>query len=88
MPSASLPTLQVDKIIIGPSPVDNPSLLVLSVDGVNYGQSYDIEETGYQRRIFPAYNADSGIIELVSIGIAHGVDMPTTTLNNVSVQVI
>lgn len=88
MPTAPLPTLRVDTIYLGPSPVVNPSSLMLKVDDVVYGATYDWVYDNYERRIFPVYNAQDNSISLVSIGYAHGDNMPTTTLSNVEVLAI
>ena len=88
MPSAPIPTLQVQKSDMGLSPVANPTSLVLKVNGVLYGDAYDFEQTNYTRRIFPVYDSTDGHIYLQSIDYAHGSDMPTTTLTNVEVLII
>lgn len=88
MPSASIPTLQTNTVLIGTSPISNPTSLLLKIGGVIYGDAYDLVNTNYTRRIFPTYNATNGNIYITSIDIAHGTNMPTTTLSNVEVLVI
>ena len=88
MPSASIPTLQVQKTDLGLSPVSNPTSLILKVNGVLYGDAYDLETTNYTRRIFPVYDPTDQHIYLQSIDYAHGSDMPTTNLTNVEVLII
>ena len=88
MPSASIPTLQVQKTDMGLSPVSNPTSLILKINGVLYGDSYDLETTNYTRRIFPVYDSTDQHIYLQSIDYAHGSDMPTTNLTNVEVLIV
>lgn len=88
MPSAPIPTLQVQKTDMGVSPVANPTSLILKINGVLYGDTYEIETTNYNRRIFPVYDTNDGHIYLQSIDYAHGSNMPTTTLTDVEVLIV
>jgi hypothetical protein len=88
VPSAQIPTLKVQQVLIGSSPIANPTSLLLKIGGVIYGDAYDYVNVNFTRRIFPTYNASNNNIYITSIDMAHGSNMPNIYLNNVEVLVI
>jgi len=73
---------------MGVSPIENPTSLILKVNGVLYGDAYNYVTSNYTRRIFPVYEAGTNSIYLKSIDYAYGSDMPTTTLTDIEVLVV
>lgn len=88
MGSMYVPSIRVDTIDMGTSPISNPENLLLSIDGVVYGNGYVNSPGTYQRQIFPTYDTATNKIYIKVINIASTASCPSLVLNNIEVLVI
>jgi hypothetical protein len=88
MGSLAVPTVRIDTINAGVSPVTNPSNLLLELGGVLYNEGYFYNNDIYQRQIFPTYDASNNNIYLKVITVAFTGNVEATSFTNVKVHVI
>jgi hypothetical protein len=88
MGSLYIPNQRVDTVDMGTSPVNNPSNLMLEIDGVVYGSGYLNKTSVYQRQIYPVYDAGTNKIYLKIINYAISGQCPSLTISNIKVLVI
>jgi len=83
-----LPTLQVQTVSVGTSPVSNPTLLFLKIGSSKFSaEGHAFSGTGYERFFFPTYQASNNTILLSCIAFCTTVDMPAQILSSYEVKV-
>lgn len=83
MGSAYLPTVSVERVLVGTTSVVNPTLLI-TVNGIAYSSEYRYR----QRRFFATYQASTGNIYVTCHTTASTSDEPAYTVPNIGVLIL
>ena len=88
MATIYVPELQVESVNVGTTSVSNPSLFVLEIGGVLYGDQYTDSTATYSRTVFCTFDSASSMVKLTCISVAIRATCPALSLSNVKVYII
>jgi hypothetical protein len=88
MTTIYIPELQVESVTVGSTTVSNPTLFVMEIGGVFYGDQYTDSTDTYSRTVFPTFDSTTSTVKLTCVSIAIRANCPALTLSNIKVFII